>query len=366
VDRRSDTLLLPIYGRLVPFHVATVKTITLTTGAADVAAAANADGGGDGEQSSVKVVFNVPGSFGAEGYQPAADHPDAVWLKELSFRCRDASRAARVVTEVKGLQRAVRARDRERAESGAAGHVTPLRTLRSPKARLPDLWLRPALAGRGRKVPGVAEVHANGLRYSTPRSPETVDVTWDNVKHAFFQPAQGEAICLLHFRLHEPILVNKKRTADVQLYAEVVDAVQAGRPMVFFHRGFLSLSLSRSHPSISLSVRPSIPPSISPSLPSSIPPFLPLPPPRRSTAPAPAPAATTPTRSKRSSASASAAEPSTASSNASRWLARPNGTRRISRTSTSSGRCRSSSWRSTGSRTRRPPSSCRRRGAWWS
>lgn len=30
--------------------------------------------------------------------------------------------------------------------------------------RLPDLWVRPTLGGRGRKVPGALEAHANGFR----------------------------------------------------------------------------------------------------------------------------------------------------------------------------------------------------------
>lgn len=31
--------------------------------------------------------------------------------------------------------------------------------------RLPDLWVRPTLGGKGRKVPGTLEAHQNGFRY---------------------------------------------------------------------------------------------------------------------------------------------------------------------------------------------------------
>lgn len=47
-----------------------------------------------------------------------------------------------------------------------------------------------------------------------------------NIKHAFFQPAKGEMITLLHFHLINPIMVNKKKTTDVQVYTEVMDTVQ--------------------------------------------------------------------------------------------------------------------------------------------
>ena len=33
-----------------------------------------------------------------------------------------------------------------------------------------------------------------------------------NIKHAFFQPAENEMICLLHFNLRNPIMVGKKKT----------------------------------------------------------------------------------------------------------------------------------------------------------
>ena len=68
-------------------------------------------------------------------------------------------------------------------------------------------------------MPGVLECHHNGFRYSTPKSNETLDIMFGNIKHAFFQPAQNEMITLLHFRLHNPIMAGKKKTMDVQVRA---------------------------------------------------------------------------------------------------------------------------------------------------
>lgn len=66
----------------------------------------------------------------------------------------------------------------------------------------------------------------NGFRYSTPRTQEVVDVMFSNIKRAFFQPANSEHITLIHFHLYDPIMVNKKKTQDVQLFTEVVEMVQ--------------------------------------------------------------------------------------------------------------------------------------------
>ena len=49
---------------------------------------------------------------------------------------------------------------------------------------------------------------------------------YNNIKHAFFQPAENEMITLLHFHLHNPIMVGNKKTRDVQFYAEVMEVVQ--------------------------------------------------------------------------------------------------------------------------------------------
>lgn len=37
---------------------------------------------------------------------------------------------------------------------------------------LPDVWIRPAFGGKGRKVTGTLEAHANGFRYTSPKGEE--------------------------------------------------------------------------------------------------------------------------------------------------------------------------------------------------
>jgi nucleosome binding factor SPN SPT16 subunit len=92
--------------------------------------------------------------------------------------------------------------------------------------RLNDVWIRPPFGGRGRKLTGTLEAHVNGFRYSTSRADERVDIMYGNIKHAFFQPAEKEMITLLHFHLHNHIMVGNKKTKDVQFYVEVMDVVQ--------------------------------------------------------------------------------------------------------------------------------------------
>lgn len=59
----------------------------------------------------------------------------------------------------------------------------------------------------------------NGFRFLT-RKQEKLDITFSNIRHAFFQPCDKEMIILLHFNLHTPIMVGKKKVSDVQFYTE--------------------------------------------------------------------------------------------------------------------------------------------------
>jgi len=51
-----------------------------------------------------------------------------------------------------------------------------------------------------------------------------IDIIYDNIKYAFFQPAEKSLIVVVHFHLHSEIMVGKKKTQDVQFYLEVMEA----------------------------------------------------------------------------------------------------------------------------------------------
>ncbi|EFN58683.1 hypothetical protein CHLNCDRAFT_140286 [Chlorella variabilis] len=215
VDHRAECVLVPIYGQLVPFHILTVR---------------NASNNQDGEHAYIRLNFNFSGA-----YEPCAKHPQAAILKELSFRSSDIRHAAKVVQEIKALRSAVMQRDKERAERATLVQQEKLVRGKGRVYALPDVWIRPAFGGKGRKVTGTLEAHFNGFRYTSPKG-EELDIMYRNIKHAFFQPADNEMIALVHFHLVNPIMVGKKKTNDVQFYTEVMDSVQtldAGRRSMY-------------------------------------------------------------------------------------------------------------------------------------
>ncbi|KAL6851872.1 hypothetical protein ACP4OV_020057 [Aristida adscensionis] len=211
VDKQNEAILLPIYGIIVPFHVCTVKKAEIR---------------GDSKQGVfVCITFNVPNSASSVQDSSLQTNVFSVFLKAVTFLSKDRRHAEEVVQSMRILQRGVL----ERARRASLVNQEKLQLdngLTRDRIQLLDLWIRPTLPGRGRKVPGALVAHVNGFQYSISKS-EKVDIMFGNIKHAFFQPAERDMITLLHFHLHNEIMVGSKKTRDVQFYIEVMDAVDS-------------------------------------------------------------------------------------------------------------------------------------------
>ncbi|KAM7259484.1 hypothetical protein ACFE04_015225 [Oxalis oulophora] len=211
IDQKNEAVLLPIYGSMVPFHVSTIRTVSSQQDT--------------NRNCYIRIIFNIPTN---PQDASSSKYQGAIFLKEASFRSKDPMHSSQVVQVIKTLRRQVMARESERAERATLVTQDRLQLAgnRFKPLRLTDLWIRPVFGGRGRKLSGTLEAHFNGFRYSTSRADERVDVMFANIKHAFFQPAEKEMITLLHFHLHNHIMVGNKKTKDVQFYVEVMDVVQ--------------------------------------------------------------------------------------------------------------------------------------------
>ncbi|XP_073045483.1 FACT complex subunit SPT16 [Primulina eburnea] len=214
IDQKNEAILLPVYGRMVPFHIATVKSVSSQQDTS--------------RTCYIRIMFNVPGAPFSQHDANLQKFQDSIYVKEVSFHSKDPRHISEVVQLIKTLRRQVASRESEKAERATlvTQEKLQLAGAKFKPIRLSDLWIRPVFGGRGRKLSGTLEAHANGLRYATSRSDERVDIMFGNIKHAFFQPAEKEMITLLHFHLHNHIMVGNKKTKDVQFYVEVMDVVQ--------------------------------------------------------------------------------------------------------------------------------------------
>jgi nucleosome binding factor SPN SPT16 subunit len=207
VDVKASTIILPIMGRPVPFHINTIK---------------NASKSDEGEYAYLRINFLSPGQgVGRKDDQPFED-ASAHFVRSLTFRSKDTDRMADIAQQITDVRKDTVRREQEKKQMEDVVEQDKLVEIRNRRpARLPDVFVRPALDGK--RVPGEVEIHQNGLRYNNPMRAEKIDIPFSNMKHLFFQPCQGELIVLIHVHLDNPIMIGKRKTKDVQFYREATE-----------------------------------------------------------------------------------------------------------------------------------------------
>ncbi|KAI1916556.1 FACT complex subunit spt16 [Ophidiomyces ophidiicola] len=207
VDLKASSIIVPIMGRPVPFHINTIK---------------NASKNDEGEYAYLRINFLSPGQgVGRKDDQPFED-PSAHFLRNLTLRSKDKDRLGQVAQDITELRKNALRREQVKKEMEDVVEQDKLIEIRNRRpVKLPDVYLRPPLDGK--RVPGEVEIHQNGLRYLSPLRNDHVDVLFSNVKHLFFQPCAHEMIVIIHVHLKTPIMIGKRKTRDVQFYREATE-----------------------------------------------------------------------------------------------------------------------------------------------
>ncbi|KAK4217143.1 FACT complex subunit ctc-2 [Rhypophila decipiens] len=209
LDPKNATIVLPVMGRPVPFHINTIK---------------NASKSDEGEWSFLRINFLSPGQgVGRKDDQPFED-ASAHFVRSLTFRSTDGDRYADIANQISNLKRDAVKKEQEKKDMEDVVEQDKLVEIRNRRpAVLDNVFIRPAMEGK--RVPGKLEIHTNGIRYQSPLSTtQRVDILFSNVRHLFFQPCQHELIVIIHVHLKDPIIIgNKKKTRDVQFYREATD-----------------------------------------------------------------------------------------------------------------------------------------------
>lgn len=213
VDKKYETIVLPVFGMATPYHISTVKNISQSV---------------EGDYTYLRINFHHPGSSvgRAEGNFP---NPDATFVKELTYRSSNtkapgesSSPSSNLNTAfrlIKDVQKRFKTREAEAREK--EGIVKQDKLVINPNRsnpKLKDLFIRPNIVQK--RMQGTLEAHTNGFRYTSVRG-DKVDILYNNIKHAIFQPCDGEVIIVLHFHLKNAILFANKRHVDIQFYTEV-------------------------------------------------------------------------------------------------------------------------------------------------
>ncbi|XP_066250840.1 FACT complex subunit spt16 [Euwallacea similis] len=212
VDQKYETVILPVYGIPVPFHISTIKNISQSV---------------EGDYTYLRINFFHPGSsLGKDGN---FQQPEATFVKEVTYRSTNTKEPGEISPPssnlntafrlIKEVQRKFRTREAEEKEKeDLVKQDTLVLSQNKGNPKLKDLFIRPNIVSK--RMTGTLEAHTNGFRYTSVRG-DKVDILYNNIKNAFFQPCDGEMIILLHFHLKHAIMFGKKKHVDVQFYTEV-------------------------------------------------------------------------------------------------------------------------------------------------
>lgn len=205
VDTRHESVLLPIQGQIVPFHVSTIKNVSKNE---------------EGKHFFLRINFLHPGGGIVKDSKyilPELTQPNNFFIKELTFRSSNPRNLNNSFKTLKELIKKVKANEMEEKEKGTLIDQERLILIKGKRPSLQDVTIRPNISGK--KTQGSLEGHQNGIRFTSNKG-DKVDIIYSNIKHAIFQPVENELIVLVHFRLRNSIMIGNKKTTDVQFYTE--------------------------------------------------------------------------------------------------------------------------------------------------
>lgn len=198
----------------MPYHISTVKNISQSV---------------EGDYTYLRINFFHPGSALGRNEGNVFPNPEATFLKEITYRSTNVKEPGEISAPssnlntafrlIKEVQKKFKTREaEEREKEGIVKQDTLVLSSNKGNPKLKDLFIRPNIYSK--RIVGILEAHTNGFRFTSVRG-DKVDILYNNMKHAFFQPCDGEMIILLHFTLRNAIMFGKKKHNDVQFYTEV-------------------------------------------------------------------------------------------------------------------------------------------------
>ena len=101
VDSRRLTIILPINGYAVPFHVNTLKSVIKQE---------------EGDYTVLRFMFVTPGAITGKKEDTPFEDPSATFIRGVTYRSTDSFRYAELHKEITDLKKAAVKRDNERKE----------------------------------------------------------------------------------------------------------------------------------------------------------------------------------------------------------------------------------------------------------
>jgi nucleosome binding factor SPN SPT16 subunit len=196
-DASHFCLWLPIMKTYVPFHISTIRNISVQH---------------EGAISLIRINFSLPNKAGRIPLEFPTTMSSPVYVQELSFRSADGTHFSSIFSKYKELLKEFN--PLAHAKQSGSSLVQTV----GAKPVLDDLLLKPPIAGK--KTVGRLEYHRNGFRFKS-RKGEELDFLNANIKHAIYMPADEEDLFIIHFEMREAVVYGGRRVTNVQFYTRL-------------------------------------------------------------------------------------------------------------------------------------------------
>ncbi|KAG8680215.1 FACT complex subunit spt16, partial [Ceratobasidium sp. 395] len=149
VDRRNMTIVVPVHGFAVPFHINTIKNVSKLD---------------EGEFTYLRINFQSPGQLTGRKEDTPFEDPDATFIRSLTYRSADGIHFDDLAKQITELKKEVNKREQEKKALADVVEQADLVEIKGRRPlKLPEVFVRPALDGK--RLPGEVEIHSNGIRY---------------------------------------------------------------------------------------------------------------------------------------------------------------------------------------------------------
>uniref|UniRef100_A0AAQ4PLU2 FACT complex subunit n=1 Tax=Gasterosteus aculeatus aculeatus TaxID=481459 RepID=A0AAQ4PLU2_GASAC len=156
IDKKYETVVMPVFGIATPFHIATIKNISMSV---------------EGDYTYLRINFYVPGSSLGRQEGNIFPNPDATFVKEITYRASNLKtpgdpsvpstnlqNAFRIIKEVQKRYKTREAEEKEK--EGIVKQDSLVINLNRSNPKLKDLYIRPNIAQK--RMQGSLEAHTNG------------------------------------------------------------------------------------------------------------------------------------------------------------------------------------------------------------
>lgn len=183
LDWDNFYVLLPVLSYSVPFHISTIKNVSIVNISDEPRLRVNFK-----ESKEIKEAMEIDKEYDTK-------------IKSITLRCGDVEGVVAQINEMR----------KEFNKPKVSLPDQPVLKEKFKKYALSDVYMRTDNKSANKKSLGNLELHENGFKYND------VHILFSNIKNIFFQMGDFENRALLHFNLKEPVMFLKP-TLNLQVF----------------------------------------------------------------------------------------------------------------------------------------------------